>query len=267
VIFSYSQISQYLRCPKAYRLRYLEGWREKEDRATLVFGRCFETALAAFFRGEDSGAALFQEWSRHQDSGLEYSHGDRWERILRQGIQLLERLAQEARIRVPEPQRNLQVKLVRALPNGNEFVSYIDALGTLDGQRCVLEWKTTTSRYLEQPEGLVSLDPQLICYSWMSGISDVAIVAFLRKRFPEIQYLKTSISEAQRREFGDLVAHTVSQIEAGQFASHSGIRFPASGCVSCAQLGLCLDNPALIDAKLVRRPGAADLDWLNDLDD
>ena len=186
MIFSYSQISQYLRCPKAYRLRYLEGWREKEDRATLVFGRCFEAALAAFFRGEDSGAALFQEWSRYQDSGLEYSHGDSWERMLRQGIQLLERLAQEDRIRVPQPQRNLQVKLLRALPNGNEFVSYIDALGTLDGQPCVLEWKTTTSRYLEQPEGLVRLDPQLICYSWMSGISEVAIVAFLRKRLPEV---------------------------------------------------------------------------------
>jgi len=28
--YSYTQIAQYLRCPRSYRYRYLEGWREKE---------------------------------------------------------------------------------------------------------------------------------------------------------------------------------------------------------------------------------------------
>jgi hypothetical protein len=56
--YSYTQIAQYLRCPRSYR--YLDGWKEKESRATLLFGRCFEQALGAYFRGEDSGAALIQ---------------------------------------------------------------------------------------------------------------------------------------------------------------------------------------------------------------
>ena len=123
------------------------------------------------------------------------------------------------------------------------------------------------SRYPEQPEGLLALDPQLICYSWISGISDVALVAFVRKNAPEIQYLKTSINEQQRREFGQLVETTVSQIEAGQFLPHSGIRFPQNGCVSCAHLGLCLGNQQLMESKLIRRPGASDLDWLDHFDD
>jgi hypothetical protein len=55
--------------------------------------------------------------------------------------------------------------------------------------------------------------------------------------------------------------------EAGQFAPHSGIRFPQNGCLSCAQLGLCLGNQPLIDAKLIHRPGASDLDWLDSFDD
>src|ERR1019366_3346173 len=38
--FSYTQISQSLRCPRAYRYRYLDGWREKDTRAASVFGRC-----------------------------------------------------------------------------------------------------------------------------------------------------------------------------------------------------------------------------------
>lgn len=265
--YSYTQISQYLRCPRSYRYRYLDGWREKETRAALVFGRCFEKALAAYFQRQDSSAALFKEWGAYRDAQLEYSHGDDWERIVRQGVQLLERLAQDDRIRIRQPRRNMQLKLIRALPNGNDFVAYLDAVGNLDGQHCLLEWKTTTARYPEEPVGLLALDPQLICYSWISGISEVAVVAFVRKRLPEIQYLKTSITDAQRQEFNQLVESTTGQIESGQFLAHSGIRFPQNGCVSCAQLGLCLNNQQLVDAKLIRRPGASDLDWIDELED
>jgi hypothetical protein len=187
--------------------------------------------------------------------------------MFRQGVQLLERLAQDDHIEITRPSRDLQIKLVRSLPNGNDFVAYIDAIGKLDGNRCLLEWKTTTSRYPEEPHGLLALDPQLTCYSWMSGISDVTLVAFVRKRFSEIQYLKTTITEQQREEFGRTVDLTASQIEAGEFLPHSGIRFPQNGCISCPQLGLCLGNPQLIESKLVRRPGASDLDWLDELVD
>jgi PD-(D/E)XK nuclease superfamily len=265
--YSYTQIAQYLRCPRSYRYRYLDGWKKKDSRATLLFGRCFEQALAAFFRRENSVAALFTEWAKYQDMPLEYSHGDSWERMFRQGVQLLERMAQDDRIEISQPSRTMQIKLVRSLPNGNDFVAYIDAIGKLDGNNCLLEWKTTTARYPEEPHGLLALDPQLTCYSWISGISDVALVAFVRKRLSEIQYLKTTISEAQREEFGRMVEATARHIEAGEFLPHSGIRFPQNGCISCPQLGLCLGNQQLVESKLVRRPGASDLDWLNELVD
>ena len=265
--FSYTQISQYLRCPRSYRFRYLDGWKETESRASLCFGRCFEKAVAALFERDDPGAVLFKEWGAYRESSLEYSHGDDWALLLRQGIVLLERFALDDRIRVSEPQHNLQKKLIRQLPNGNEFVAYVDAIGTLDGQQRLLEWKTTSARYPEQPEGLTSLDLQLVCYSWISGISDVVIVAFVRKRIPEIQYLLASITEEQRREFGQLVEATVGQIETAQFPPRPGIRFPQNGCVSCAHLGLCLGNESLVSANLIRQPGASDLDWLNGLDD
>src|ERR1700688_2621197 len=89
VTYSHTQIAQYLRCPRSYRHRYLDGWRERYNRPALLFGRCFEQALAAFFARDDSGAALFNEWSKHQDTQLEYSRGDGWERTFRQGVQLL----------------------------------------------------------------------------------------------------------------------------------------------------------------------------------
>ena len=172
-----------------------------------------------------------------------------------------------AEIEKQQPRENLQLKITRTIEGGNDFVSYIDAIGELDGKRCLIDWKTTTSRYSEEPEGLLSLDPQLVCYSWISGIPDVAFIVFVRKQAPEIQYLKATISDEQRREFGRLVETTVQQLESGHFSSHSGIRFPQNGCVSCPHLGLCLDNQQLIETNLIRRPGASDLDWLDDLVD
>ncbi|MGB8525122.1 MAG: PD-(D/E)XK nuclease family protein, partial [Candidatus Acidiferrales bacterium] len=226
VVYSYTQISQYLRCPRSYRLRYLDGWREKDVRASMIFGRCFEKALGAYFCGEDGATVLFKEWETYRDVRLDFGKAGSWDKTLHQGINLLHKFAQEDRIRIFNPEKNLQLKLLRPLTNGGEFVAYIDAVGEIDGQRFLIDWKTTTSRYAEEPEGLLSLDPQLICYSWISGIREVALVVFVRKHLPEIQYLTASISESQQKEFGDLVESAVGRIEAGQFPRHTGIRFP-----------------------------------------
>lgn len=263
MIYSYTQLSQYLRCPRSYRYRYLDGWREKDTRASMIFGRCFEKALSAYFHHEDSAAILFKEWGGYRDASLEFGKSDSWDKMVHQGVHLLHQFAQDNRIRIRRPTQNLQVKMMRSLPNDNQFVAYIDAIAELDGQRHLIDWKTTTSRYPEEPEGLLALDPQLVCYSWMSGISDVALAVFVRKNQPEIQYLKTSITEEQRREFGQLVHSVTQQIEAGEFLPHSGIRFPMNGCTSCSHLGLCLGKPELVNVQLVRQPGAEDLDWID----
>ena len=267
MVYSYSQISQYLRCPRSYRYRYLDGWREKETRAAMIFGRCFEKALGAYFSQEDCTAVLFKEWEAYRGASFEYRKGDSWDRLFHQGVHLLEIFARDNRVRIRDPKNDLQIKMLRSLPGGGEFVSYLDAVGEIDGQHCLIDWKTTTSRYAVEPEGLLSLDPQLICYSWVSGIPEVALVVFVRKQAPEIQYLRASISEQQREEFAHLVETTTGQIEAAEFGSHSGIRFPQNGCVSCPNLGLCLNNQPLIEMNLTRNAGASDLDWLDELTD
>ena len=253
--YSYTQISQYLSCPRRYRYRYLDGWKEKDTRAAMLFGRAFEQALSAYFQRDDPGAVLFREWAAYKDSKLEYPNGATWDRMLQQGIQLLERFAQDDRIRVRQPRKNLQIKFTRTLAKRNDFVAYIDAIGHLDGTRCLLEWKTTSSRYSEEPQGLLMLDPQLVCYSWMTGISDVAQIVFVRKRLVEIQYFRTTITGEQREEFGRLVDDTIRRIESAQFLPHSGVRFPQNPCTSCPYVGLCLGREELVDATLVRRPG------------
>src|SRR2546427_4128437 len=265
MIYSYTQISQCLTCPRRYRHRYLDGWREKDTRAAMLFGRAFESAVAAFFRCEDSEAVLFREWSACRNQGLQYSHGDSWDRMLQEGIQLLGRFCQDGRVRTRQPRRNLQVKVSRSISPTNEFVAYVDAIGYLDGLRCLLEWKTTSSRYPEEPEGLLALDPQLVCYSWITGIAEVAQVVFVRKRLVEIQYFQTVISNEQREEFGYLVRDSIHRIESAEFLPHSGIRFPQNPCTSCPYIGLCLGRHDLAEARLVRRPGAEDLGVFDEL--
>src|SRR5947199_7034606 len=252
MIYSYTQISQYLGCPRKYRHRYLDGWQEKDTRAAMLFGRAFEQALGAYFRREDPAAALFKEWAAFQNQPLHYSERDSWDRMLQQGLQLLDRFCQEGRVRIRQPRRNLQIKFSRQFPGGNDFVAYVDALGELDDRGCLLEWKTTSSRYPEEPDGLLALDPQLVCYSWITGISDVAQIVFVRKRLVEIQYLRTTILDGQRQEFGQLIESTIRQIESTQFLPHSGIRFPQNPCSSCPYIGLCLGRQELVEAALIR---------------
>jgi len=265
VTYSYTQISHYLSCPRRYRHRYLDGWQEKDTRAAMLFGRSFEQALGAYFRLEDPAVTLYREWALYKEQPLHYSERDSWDQMLQQGIQLLERFCQEDRVRIRQPRRNLQIKFVRPLLEGNEFVAYVDAIGRLDGNACLLEWKTTSSRYPEEPEGMLALDPQLVCYSWITGIHDVAQVVFVRKRLIEIQYLKTTITDAQRQEFSDIVHDTIGRIEAAQFLPHSGIRFPQNPCSTCPYVGLCLNKPPLVEARLIRRPGAENFGLFDEL--
>ena len=264
--YSYTQISQYLTCPRRYRYRYLDGWQEKDSRAAMLFGRAFEQALSAYFLREDAATVLFREWSGCQNQGLRYSNGDTWDRMLQQGVQLLDRFCQDDRILIRQPRRHLQVKFTRPVSRTNDFVAYVDAIGKLDGEHCLIEWKTTSSRYTEEPDGLLALDPQLVCYSWMTGISQVAEVVFVRKRMVEVQYLRTTITDEQRREFGQLAEDTIGRIESAHFLPHSGIRFPQNGCMTCSYMGLCLHNDNLVEARLTRQPGASELDWLDQLE-
>jgi hypothetical protein len=88
---------------------------------------------------------------------------------------------------------------------------------------------------------------------------------FVRKRLVEIQYLRTTISDEQRHEFGALVTNTISRIESSEFLPYSGIRFPQNPCITCPYVGLCLGKPELVENKLARRSGAERLDWLDEL--
>jgi len=51
--------------------------------------------------------------------------------MLQSGVQLLDRFAQDDRVRILQPRRNLQVKFTKSLSGQKDFVAYVDAIGEL----------------------------------------------------------------------------------------------------------------------------------------
>ena len=141
--YSYTQISQYLTCPRRYRHRYLDGWKEKDTRAAMLFGRAFERPWERCF------VAKIPEPSS-SPSGLPARAKTCNIPTATPGIACsgkesccLTRFCQDNRVQIRQPRQNLQIKFTRPVGEKNDFVAYIDAIGNLDGKRCLLEWKTS----------------------------------------------------------------------------------------------------------------------------
>jgi hypothetical protein len=132
------------------------------------------------------------------------------------------------------------------------FLAYVDALGYVDGRPCLIEWKTTTQSYPQNLGRVLELDPQLVCYSWAAQWQDVSLVNFVRKKQPEIQYLRARIRKRQWKAFAQTLDLLASEIESGHFYPRSGIRYPNNQCLNCAYLGLCLRKKTLVEKKLVK---------------
>ena len=73
----------------------------------MIFGRAFELAIAAYFQHEDAAAVLYREWAAYRKSQLYNSQRDSWDRI--------ERFAEDDRVRIRQPRRNLRVKFLKSV--------------------------------------------------------------------------------------------------------------------------------------------------------
>lgn len=71
--------------------------------------------------------------------------------------------AQADRVCIPRARENLQLKLIRSLPNGNEFVAFIDAVGEIAGlsmqkmyfPSSMYEMASSCVSFQEVPSGLI----------------------------------------------------------------------------------------------------------------
>ena len=80
-------------------------------------------------------------WVRVMDGAMHFKDGESWDKFLHQGIRLLEQSARDNRIRVPDPKRNLQLKVERNISPADSFIAFVDAIGEMDGTPCLIDWK------------------------------------------------------------------------------------------------------------------------------
>ena len=87
MVYSYTQIRQYLTCPRRYRLSLPRQLAGEGHPSCHALRTCIR---AGAWRQEDPVGVRFREWSACQNLGLYYSNGDAWERMLQQDIMLLD---------------------------------------------------------------------------------------------------------------------------------------------------------------------------------
>ena len=93
----------------------------KEDKASMMFGRCFENALAAYLVGKTRlPRSLRNGANTRKPPGL--CEEDSWDRLYHQGIHLRRTVCPRTIVFGYDVQENLQVKLTRFYrPEVNSF--------------------------------------------------------------------------------------------------------------------------------------------------
>lgn len=74
---SHTSVSSYKSCPRKYKLRYIERYREKVQRSPLCFGSALDDGLNALLTGKaDPMEAFNKAWNKYINVSVKYSKSD-----------------------------------------------------------------------------------------------------------------------------------------------------------------------------------------------
>ena len=243
---SYSRINRYLLCPEQYRLYYLERLRPKVESAGLVFGARVHLALADLFRsGVDPVDTFQKDWESLKEVELRYGKRESWQDLQGKGAKLLEKfLKAEApkiqQIQSVEKKFELRITLL-TLP----FVGIADLVAQVDGQKTVVDFKTSGSDYDNHE---VVLSDQLTAY-WLADpeAKRVAFCVLVKTKEPKIEW---HFAERDAERLAEYLAKV--QIVSADIASGKFYKRPGKHCSYCDFLPVCLGDEKKVQETLVR---------------
>lgn len=187
---SSSSLDTFRLCRRKFKLSRIDGWKQKDKKASTSFGKCVEDAIQFYFQNglkSGDGPDEFRRlWAKFIDQPLTYTdqEGD-WRDLNTMGVEMLrlfEIVLPTLPIKNPRFQLNYEKKLWPGDPVYGHlgYTAYIDILSTLDDTtRLIIDVKTAKST-LDVTPNMVSLDGQLRKYAWVSGITDVAFLNFVK---------------------------------------------------------------------------------------
>ena len=187
---SSSSLDSFRFCRRKFKLSRIDGWKQKDRKASLEIGKCLESALQFFYENGLKTGDFEDEWRRlwlkFAEIPLVYTPQEKdWATIYQLGVEwakLFTILRPTMPIEHPKFQLCFKKELWPGDPlyGGLEFLGYIDILSTLsDGSRLVIDVKTAKNPLSVAP-GMMALDGQLRKYSWVSGIREVGFLNFCK---------------------------------------------------------------------------------------
>lgn len=186
---SSSSLDVFRTCRRKFKLSRIEGWKTKGNKASLAFGTCVESAVQFYhsngLKPGDCTDEFQRLWAKWIDQELVYTNLENsWKSLNTIGSELTrlyEIILPDLPIRNPRWQLEFRKNIFPNTEYGDlEFLGYVDLLSTLeDGTRTIVDIKTAKSELPVAP-GMMALDGQLRKYAWVSGITNVALLNFVK---------------------------------------------------------------------------------------
>lgn len=240
--WSYSQLSQFLRCPLQFFFERVAKLPKPFVSSNLVLGSAVHESLATYHRDIQAGTKTTREqieqrflaaWKQRQDERpLSFGKGETAGSAVEQGMALL-----EAYLNEPPPQNILAVEQELAVPLHNsrgEFlekplVAVLDLLCQENLGLTVTEFKTSGRRYSEA-DAATALQPVAYAHAVREKYGEPAKVRYailLKTKTAGVQYLETRQDDENFGRLGDVVQSVELAINAGAF-------YPVENPLNCS---------------------------------
>jgi len=250
--WSYSAISQYLRCPLQYYFQRILGIPSRTTSSGLALGSAVHAGLAEYHQRlmeqeetppDAVTRAFHHDWQeRESRETIQFREGDTRDDCIAQGIHLLELYLKE-----PPPERIVAVEHRFTAPLCNSRGEYLETplvaitdLITAEGDSLrVQEFKTSGRAY---SEGDVTSSLQPTCYvhavrECLGQEASVEYTVLVKTKTPKVQRLHTSRYTEDCGRLGDLVQSIQRAVDLGNFYP---VESPMN-CSTCAYRQPCRD--------------------------
>jgi putative RecB family exonuclease len=231
--WSYSQLSQFMRCPLQYYFERVAGLPRPFAGGGMVLGSAIHEGLANYhrrlqrkegIRGDDIKGAFLQAWEVSEaERTIQFRDDESRDELLAQGVTLL-----EAYLAEPPPENILAVEQPLIVPLHNSADEYLEkplvaVLDLLTREECsgltVTEFKTSGRRYNEF-EADTTLQATCYVHAVQERFGEPAAVRYtvlVKTKKPTVQRLETVRSDADLGRLGDIVQGVERAIEAMGF--------------------------------------------------
>lgn len=250
--WSYSAISQYLRCPLQFYFQRVLGLPSRTINSGMALGSAVHVGLAEYHRrlltrqpvDPESVTKAFREaWrERETEESIQFRDGDTAEDCVAQGVHLLELYLQE-----PPPEQIVAVEKRFMAPLHNSQGEYLEAplvavtdlITTVGDTLQVQEFKTSGRAYSEA-EVSSSLQPTCYVHAIRECLGQEPAVEYtvlVKTKTPKIQRMLTSRHGDDCGRLGDLVQTIQRAVDLEIFYP---VESPMN-CATCAYRQPCRD--------------------------